>query len=230
MSGGGDNRSSILKLQAVVYYLSNHYFPAICKEAQNVVSSVPVWKTGDSLPSYALTDVAFHVYSRIEVSRYNWAHVPSGSEPIIVVFGMSGFRPLPSQRLDYSTAWIVQGNKGFSHGTMSISKRVFLEERLLTLLSRINALTTLIPSTPDVFQAFHSIKLRPWAEHDQRKDHPSKWELQPSDGDGCLKYLWEHCEEWRYNLKGSSDMMSAAHGVSCTSGGVGRWFCTAFGA
>ncbi|KAI0720523.1 hypothetical protein C8T65DRAFT_633331 [Cerioporus squamosus] len=212
VSGGSDNRLSILKLQAVVYYLTQHYFPAICKEAQHIVSSVPVWKAGKYLPSSALTSLAFHVYSKVEVTRHNWAHVPAG---VVVVFGMTGFRPLPSEHLDYSTGWIVQSSKGFSHGTISISKRVFIEERLLSLLSRINALTTLIPSTPDVFQAFHGLKLQPWAEHDQRKDRPSKWELQPSDGDGYLKYLWEHCEEWRYNLKGTSDMMSAAHGISC---------------
>ncbi|KAI0712230.1 hypothetical protein C8Q76DRAFT_845437 [Earliella scabrosa] len=215
LGSGGDNRSSILKLQAVVYYLTQHYFFAICKDAQNVVSSVPVWKSGTSLPSYALTSVAFQVYSKVEITRHNWAHVTAGMEPIVVVFGMTGFRALPSNHLDYSTGWIVQGNKGFSHGTISIAKRVFIEERLLNLLSRVNALTTLIPATPDGMQAFHGLKLQPWAEHEKRKDRPSKWELQPSDTDGSLKYMWEHCEEWRYNLKGNSNMMSAAHGISC---------------
>lgn len=201
----------------MVYYLTQFYFPAICGDAQNVVSSVPVWKSGTSLPSYALTSIAFQVYSKVEITRHNWAHVTPGQEPIVVVFGMTGFRPLPSNHLDYSTGWVVQGNKGFSHGTISISKRVFIEERLLSLLARVNALTTLIPTTPDVFQAFQSVKLQPWAEHEQRKDRPSKWELQPLDNDGSLKYLWEHCEEWSYNLKGNSNMMSAAHGISCES-------------
>ena len=200
-----------------MYYLTQHYFFAICKDAQNVVSSVPVWKSGTSLPSYALTSVAFQVYSKVEITRHNWAHVTAGMEPIVVVFGMTGFRALPSNHLDYSTGWIVQGNKGFSHGTISIARRVFIEERLLNLLSRVNALTTLIPATPDGMQAFHGLKLQPWAEHEKRKDRPSKWELQPSDTDGSLKYMWEHCEEWRYNLKGNSNMMSAAHGISCES-------------
>ncbi|KAI0754908.1 hypothetical protein C8Q80DRAFT_1094717 [Daedaleopsis nitida] len=217
MGSGGDNRSSILKLQAVVYYLTQFYFPAICDDAQNVISSMPMWKSGSSLPSYALTTIAFQVYSKVEITRHNWAHVTAGMEPIVVVFGMTGFRPLPSKHLDYSTAWIVQGNKGFSHGTISISKRVFIEERLLNLLSRVNALTTMIPTTPDAFQAFHGVKLQPWAEHEKRKDRPSKWELQPTDGDGTLKYLWEHSEEWRYNLKGNSNMMSAAQGISCVT-------------
>ena len=202
-------------MQAAVYYVTQHYFPAICKDAQHVISSVPIWKSGKSLPSYALTSVAFHVYSKVEVTRHNWSHVVPGMDPIIVVFGMTGFRPLPSEHLEYSTGWVVQGNRGFSHGTTSISKRVFIEERLLALLSRVNALTTLIPLNPDAFQALHGLRLLPWAQHEQRKDRPSKWELQPSDRDGTLKYLWEHCEEWRYNLRGNSNIMSAAHGISC---------------
>ncbi|PIL22598.1 hypothetical protein GSI_15287 [Ganoderma sinense ZZ0214-1] len=215
LTTSGDNRASILKLQAVVYYLAKHYFPAVCKDGLNVISSIPVWKTGKSLPSYALTDVAFHVYSKVEITRHNWTHVAPGMEPIVVVVGTTGFRTLPSKQLDFSTGWIVQGNKGFSHGTISISKRVFIEERLLNLLSRVNGLTTLIPSTPDMSQAFQDLSLKPWADHELRKDRPSKWELQPSDGDGYLKYLWEHSEEWVYKLRGNSNMMSGTNGISC---------------
>ena len=191
-----------------MYYLTQHYFFAICKDAQNVVSSVPVWKSGTSLPSYALTSVAFQVYSKVEITRHNWAHVTAGMEPIVVVFGMTGFRALPSR-------WIVQGDKGFSHGTIGIAKRVFIEERLLTLLSRVNALTTMIPLNPDAFQALSGLRLVPWSLHEQRKDRPSRWELQPSEAEGSLKYLWEHCEEWQYTLRGNSNIMSGTHGVSC---------------
>ena len=216
LMSNSDNRASILKIQAIVRYLTKYYFPTVCKDGFNVISSVPVWKTGRSLPSYALTDVAFHVYSKVEITRHNWTHVVPGMEPIVVVLGTTGFRKLPSRQLDFSTGWIVQGNKGFSHGTIGISKRVFIEERLLSLLSRVNGLTTLIPSSPDMSQAFQGLSLKPWAEHELRKDRPSKWELQASDGDGYLKYLWEHCEEWTYKLRGNSNMMSATQGISCT--------------
>ncbi|PIL22499.1 hypothetical protein GSI_15188 [Ganoderma sinense ZZ0214-1] len=217
LTNGGDNRASILKLQAVVHYITKHYFHAICKDGLNVISSIPVWKTGKSLPSYALTDVAFHVYSKVEITRHNWTHVTPGMEPIVVVIGTTGFHKLPSKHLDFSTGWVVQGNKGFSHGTISISKRVFIEERLLHLLSRINSLTTLIPSTPEMLQGFQGLSLKSWAEHELRKDRPSKWELQPSDGDGYLKYLWEHSEEWVYKLRGNSNMMSGTQGISCVT-------------
>ncbi|KAI0372239.1 hypothetical protein BV20DRAFT_1015644 [Pilatotrama ljubarskyi] len=214
---GEDSRLLVFKLQAVIFYLTQHYFPAICKEGLNLVSSIPIWKAGKSLPSYALTSVAFHVYSKVEITRHNWTHVAAGMEPIIVVVGTTGYRTLPSSQLDFSTGWIVHANRGFSHGTISIARRVFIEERLLTLLSNVNANTTMIPVLLDPSLGFRGLTLKKWAEHDQRKDKPSKWELQPSDGQGCLKYLWEHCEEWRYKLRGNSNIMSSTQGISCVT-------------
>ncbi|EIW59592.1 uncharacterized protein TRAVEDRAFT_122355 [Trametes versicolor FP-101664 SS1] len=215
---GGDSRSLILKLQAVVFYLTQHYFPALCKDGMNVITSIPVWKEGHrSLPSYALTDVTFHVYSKVEITRHNWTQVTPGQEPIIVVLGTTGGRPLPSPELEFSTGWIVHANRGFSHGTIGIARRVFIEERLLTLLSNVNSYTTMIPVLLDPSQGFHGLSLKKWSEHDQRKDRPSKWELLPSDGEGCLKYLWEHCEEWRYKLRGNSNLMSSTQGISCVT-------------
>ncbi|KAI0667589.1 hypothetical protein C8Q78DRAFT_981541 [Trametes maxima] len=210
-----DSRSVILRLQAVVHYLSEFYFPALCRDGLNVISSVPVWKSGTSLPSYALTSVGFHVYSRIDVTRYNWTHVTAGMEPIIVIVGTTGYRPLPSRILEFSTGWIVNANGAFSHGTLSISKRVFIEERLLYLLANVNALTTMIPVMIDPLQGSHGLTLKRWADHDLRKDRPSKWVRLPSDGEGCLKYLWEHSEEWRYKLSGSGDIMNATQAISC---------------
>ncbi|KAI0356431.1 hypothetical protein OH77DRAFT_1400405 [Trametes cingulata] len=212
---GRDSRLLILKLQAVIFYLTQHYFPAVCKDGLNVIASIPVWKAGKSLPSYALTSVAFHIYSKVEITRHNWTHVTAGMEPIIIVVGTTGYRPLPSTQLEFSTGWIVHANTGFSHGTIGIARRVFIEERLLTLLANVNANTTMIPVLLDPSLGFRGVSIKKWAEHDQRKDKPSRWELQPSDGEGCLKYLWEHCEEWRYQLSGNSRLVNSAQGVTC---------------
>lgn len=211
----GMGKSSMLhKLQAVVFYLTRRYFPAICRKAQHVISSVPVWTARKSLPSYALTSVRFHVYSKVEVTRHNWAHITPGLEPLLTVVGMTGFNTLETTQLDYSTGWIAHGQRGLSHGTIGIAKRVFIEERLFHLVERINALTTLIPTTPDVYKGFTALELKTWANHVDRRERPSKWELVPSTGDGVLRYIWEHTEEWSHNLRGNN-LLSAMHGVSC---------------
>ncbi|KAI0335832.1 hypothetical protein GY45DRAFT_1239802 [Cubamyces sp. BRFM 1775] len=209
-----DGRALVHKMEAVIWYITQQYFPALCKDGLNIISSTPVWRSGTSLPSYALTDVTFHVYSRAEITRYNWAQVSANMEPIIVVLGTTGGRELPSQRLEYSTNWIVQANKGFSHGTISIAQRVFIEQRLLQLLANVNAQTTLIPVMFNPMLGFHGVSIKRWAEHDQRKDRPSKWHIVPSEGADCLKYLWEHCEEWQYKLSGSGEL-DAARGIYC---------------
>ncbi|KAL7279892.1 hypothetical protein ACG7TL_006301 [Trametes sanguinea] len=209
-----EGRSTMLKLEAIVWYLTEHYLPAVSKEGLNVISSVPVFKPGPSLPSYALTSVAFQVYCKYEVTRYNWAHVPTGMEPIIVVLGTTGSRPLPAGRLEYSTNWIVQAQQHFSHGTISIARRVFIEERLLHLLSNVNALTTLIPIMLDPLKGFYGVSLKKWAEHEQRKDRASKWQPVNSKDPGYLRYLWEHCEEWHYSLSGNAEI-DVSQGISC---------------
>ncbi|CDO76097.1 hypothetical protein BN946_scf184649.g23 [Trametes cinnabarina] len=209
-----EGRSTMLKLEALVWYLTEHYFCEIRKEGLNVIFSIPVFKASPS--SYALTSMLFHVYSKVEVTRYNWTHIPAGMEPVIVILGTTGSRPLPADHLEYSTGWVVQANRGFSHGTIGISRRAFIEERLLRLLSNVNALTTLIPIMIDPLKGFHGVSLKKWAEHEQRKDRPSNWRLIPSDGSGYLKYLWEHCEEWRYKLSGNGEI-DASQGISCVT-------------
>ena len=222
---GKENQSFIVKLEAVVDYLSHKYFSAICEEALNIIFSIPVWTVRDFLPPYALTSVTFHVHSQAEVTLSNWAYTPSKLKPILVVLGMSSSLPMPPTCLDSSLMWIVQGNKG-SYGNMAISQRVFLHERLLNLLSRVNALTTLIPfPNMPVLKDLHDIKLLTLAEYDKRNDHTVNWELQLSDGDDqCLKYLWKHCQEWRHIIEGSK-MERKERSISCTSDSVGTWRC-----
>ncbi|KAI9058443.1 hypothetical protein FKP32DRAFT_1582073 [Trametes sanguinea] len=209
-----EGRSTMLKIEAIVWYLTEHYLPALSKEGLNVISSIPVFKPGPSLPSYALTSATFQVYCKYEVTRYNWAQVPTGMEPIIVVLGTTGSRPLPTNRLEYSTHWIIQAQRGFSHGTISIARRVFIEERLLHLLSNVNAITTLIPIMVDPLKGFYGVSLKRWAEHEQRKDLASKWQPVTFKDPGYLKYLWEHCEEWHYSLSGNAEI-DVSQGIRC---------------
>lgn len=216
---GVEHLESIYQSLSIIHHIKWNYFPALCEDALHVISSVPVW-TGNhhSLPSsYAWTSVAFQVYSKVEITRYNWTHIGEEMEPSLVLLGATRNRPLVSTTLDYSTRWIVQGEAGFSHGTVSISKRVFIEERLLGLLSCVNEYTTLIPTESHGVSAFQGLKLVSWKHHEERKDRPSKWERQPSDGDDSLKYLWNHRETWTHGLSGNSDILSAESSFQCKS-------------
>ncbi|KAH9933200.1 uncharacterized protein BXZ73DRAFT_101162 [Epithele typhae] len=195
-------RHSVLKLQAAIHYVTQHYFPALCREAYHVLTSVPVWKPNATLPSsYALTSVDFQVYSSARVTRKNWAHVSVGHQPVLVVFGMTAHRPRPR------TTSTAEAARGFSHGTLSIARRVFMDERVLTLLARVNVLTTLVPQRADALEQhdFRGLQLVPWARHEQRKKWPAEW------------YLWRHDERWQYDSRGNANPTNTSRGVSCVT-------------
>ncbi|KAL7279894.1 hypothetical protein ACG7TL_006303 [Trametes sanguinea] len=205
----------MLQLEATIWYLKLQYFRAIREQSLHVISSIPIYKSGNFLPSYALTSVTFQVYSNKPVTSRDWMHIPAKIEPILVILGMSGSRPLPADRLEYSTNWVVQTQRGgVSHGTIGISHRIFTQDRLFHLLSTLNALTTLIPVVFNPLLGFHGVNLKTWAEHEQRKDRPSDWQLVSAANADHAKYLWEHSEEWRYKLSGNGEI-DATQTISC---------------
>ncbi|PCH40165.1 hypothetical protein WOLCODRAFT_68457 [Wolfiporia cocos MD-104 SS10] len=207
------DRRPIDKVQAVVHYLRAYYLPYLSRWGLNILHTLPVWTSRTSLLSYALTDFTFQVYSKLEITRQNWAQASTTTEPVIAILGVTDFRPLPAIELDFSNNWIARLRKGVSLSTVSISQSIFTERRLLGLLARINALTTLVPLAPEVRDGVWQPQLSVWAEHAYKKDRECGWVLE-SEQDGRLKYKWEHRDGWNYEHEGS-DGVSAAYGVSC---------------
>ncbi|KAF8884776.1 hypothetical protein BD779DRAFT_1739314 [Infundibulicybe gibba] len=117
------SRSAVESVKGAVHYLKDHYFRELTQHGHHILQTIPVWKCG-STPRPQHYDVA------------------------LILLGMTGFRPLPSGRLEYSTEWFVKNRKTVTHGTVCLSKKVFLEQRLLALLSRVNATTTIVPFFP----------------------------------------------------------------------------------
>ncbi|KAI9068126.1 hypothetical protein FKP32DRAFT_1672524 [Trametes sanguinea] len=209
-----DGRSRLLKIDAVVWYLTQHYFPAVAKHGFNVLSSIPVFKAGPSLPSYALTSVSFQVYSKDEVTRSNWMQVSAGSEPILVILGMTGSRPLPPTRLQYSTNWIAQPPRGVSHGTICISYEAF-KQRLLDLLAKVNAQTSFIPiADNEALDFFGSLTLRAWENSDRHKRLSAAF--QPPDSAHPREYHFEHTEKRVMSFGGDVEI-DADQKIFCTT-------------
>ncbi|KAI0916987.1 hypothetical protein AcW1_007702 [Taiwanofungus camphoratus] len=208
------DRHPIDKVQAVVHYIRTRYFPHLTQWGLNILHTVPLFKSGTSLPSYALTNIDFHVYSKASIHRHNWAQVPPALEPAIVILGMTGFKPLPSTHLEFSANWVARVNKGISYGTVSISRNVFMDQRLLKLLARVNAVTTVIPLFHGVENDVWKLHLTTWAQHEFRRNRPCDWKLD-AEKDGYTKYKWEHRDGWSYEHEGSSDIVNGAYTVSC---------------
>ncbi|OBZ69011.1 hypothetical protein A0H81_11374 [Grifola frondosa] len=209
-----DSFTSIDKLQAVLHYIQDEYFPRLTQLGLHILYTLPIFSPGTPLPSCAITDMIFHIYSKTTVNRHNWVHVTTGSEPIIVILGMTGGESFRSDHLEYSTGWVVRVNKGFSHGTVGISRHVFIVDRLLPLLSRINALTTIIPIFAGVERSAWGLKLTTWAKHDEKKTYSCDWDWRPGQ-DGSHSYIWEHRNDWKNEQEGSGDVANGIYTVSC---------------
>ncbi|CCM02877.1 uncharacterized protein FIBRA_04991 [Fibroporia radiculosa] len=210
-----DDRRPIDKVQAAVHYLKSHYLPYLAHWGLHIIHTVPIWTFGSTLPSCALTSVAFHVYSKLTITRQNWAHVSTAQEPVIAILGMSSFRPLPSTQLEYSADWVVRATKGISYGTVCVSRAAFMEQRLLHLLARVNALTTVVPKFSGIHNGVWKLELTTWAKHEWKSSEDCKWVAVPAEHDGFSKYAWQHRDCWKYEHEGSGDVANGTYAVSC---------------
>ncbi|TFY68932.1 hypothetical protein EVJ58_g722 [Rhodofomes roseus] len=206
----------IEQVQAVVHYLQGHYLPALAQSGHNIIHTVPVWKAKTNLTSISWTAMHFHVYSKTEITRQNWAQVSGNLEPAIAVFGMTEFRPLPSLRLEYSSNLLIRASKSVSYGTVCISRSAFMEKRLLDLLSLINSRTTVIPLFSGVVDGVWQLQLTTWAEHQWRKSQKCKWE-EISEHAGFMKYGWQHRDGWKYEHEGTGEIDNGTYSVLCST-------------
>jgi len=210
---------TIDKLHAILYYMRNRYFPALLTSGLNILHSVPIFSSLNKLYSYALTDVAFHVYSSTIIDRRNCVYVGDATEPAIVILGMTGSRPMPaSRRLEYSANWCIRTGKGVSKSSITLSREVFVDRGLLAALARINAITTVIPLMSPVDEnGVWKLRLTTWAKDELKRDQECQWQRE-TEGikEGRLKFKWEHQVTFRYEHKGSG-VVNGAYSVACAT-------------
>jgi len=214
--GHAHEHRPIEQVQAVVHYLQGHYLPHLAHSGLNIIHTVPIWKAKTNMTSVSLTTMHFHVYSKTEVTRQNWAHVSGSLEPVIAVLGMTEFRPLPALRLEYSSNLIIRASRNVSYGTVCISRSTFMDKHLLDLLSLINARTTVIPLFSGVVDGVWQLQLTTWAEHQWRKSQSCKWE-EISEHGGLIKYRWQHRDGWKYEHEGTGEIDNGTYSVHCST-------------
>ncbi|PCH38342.1 hypothetical protein WOLCODRAFT_149281 [Wolfiporia cocos MD-104 SS10] len=212
-----DHVLRIRKIRTVVQNLKNHYLPHLADHGLHILHTVPVYKAICSLSPSALTSIGWHVHSRGEITRHTWSHVSPSMEPSIVIFGNTGSQPLPTTTLGWSWSRIVRSFNSKSYGTISVASSVFLEERLLKQLSRVNAETTVIPLFTGIGDGKWQLQLTTWAEHEWRKSSVCKWTVV-EECSNMKQYMWQHGDVWNYIHEGGNDDVSnGTYTVSCTT-------------
>lgn len=200
------------KVQAMITYVRDYYFKELMASGYHVLHTIPVWKKGSELPLYALTDLLFHVYCETEVTRQTFTSQSRSKEPVMMIMGMTGNRPLPAVNLKLSANWIARAGRLCQFGTVCVSADILLKSRLLRLLSDVNAITTMIPVFAGVNGDNWNLELVPWYEHNLRRLQPSTFVLC---NDRSLQYAWYHQESWTYEHLGSMFSSKELYTVSC---------------
>jgi len=172
-----------------------------------------------------LTGLKFQVYSKHTYSRLN-AHL---SDAVIVLLGMTNFKALPKARLQYSADWVRRSKGQVGTGTVCLSRKVFLEERLLSLLASINASTTIVPIFPGsddesgyvalftgVEASEWGLALATWGKKNsgrRKSTAKSNWQVNAA-AEGS--YKWEYVDKWSYEHEGhAGDVNNGIYNVSC---------------
>ncbi|KAF8881368.1 hypothetical protein BD779DRAFT_1546677 [Infundibulicybe gibba] len=213
------NRSAVENVRGAVHYLKDYYFRELIQYGHHVLQSVPIWKRGSNPPPTGLTDVTFQIYSKTSCTRHS--HVSQHYDIVLILLGMTGFRPLPSGHLEYSTEWFTKHRGTVTHGTVCLSSKVFLEKRLLILLSRVNATTTIVPFFPggessgfvtlfdDHEGSEWDLALTTSARHPRKWTHGCNWKLESN-------HQWRHTDKWSYKHKGSIvDEHNGVYTIEC---------------
>lgn len=173
------SRIAIDKVKAAVHYVERFYLAKLVDYHCHTIYSIPIWgdlkRPGGSY--YAFTSAAFHVYSRKPVTVHNYHRLQYNEQPVIVIVGMCSGTNLPKGQLRFSSSWLIRVVERTSYGTVALSRKLFLEGRLLHVLASLNRHTTIVPATIDLDASDWEIKLVTWDGHEQKKHREPSWEL-----------------------------------------------------
>ncbi|CCM05147.1 uncharacterized protein FIBRA_07356 [Fibroporia radiculosa] len=209
-------RRSIESLRAVLSLVRRSYLPALHQWGFSILHTIPIWNHGTLPPTYALTQAEFQIYSDVTVTRQNCLQAMSSiMEPVILILGMTGFRPMPSTHLQFSANWVVRVSEGVSSSTLALSREILLDKGLLVLLAQINAVTTIVPVMTHIDdKGVWKPTFTTWAHDPQRTGQRCPWTPERLDVDVSYRYKWEHQVSYTYEHKGSG-VVQGEYSVSC---------------
>jgi hypothetical protein len=187
----------------------------------HVIHSIPVFTHEQQGLPYALSDFTFQIHTDSEVTRQTLKSRANYNEPVIIILGTVYSYSIPAIKLNYSPSWIARIARLSQCGAVTISKDIFLRNRVLDLLSQVNAATTMIPRFDGVRGDNWSLDLIPWLQDTNRKNQATPFCLtRDVVKEGILHYDWKHHERWIYEVLAdgySRTQATHSYTVSCMS-------------
>ncbi|TFK50290.1 hypothetical protein OE88DRAFT_1749327 [Heliocybe sulcata] len=201
------NRHAIALVQSAIHYVKHDYFQVLASHGHHILYTIPVWSSRLDIPASGLTSVNFHIYSKVTYARERLCGLCEPFQLVVMIIGMCDFREWPADYLEYSaewTSWTIMGSAPLlSYGTVCIARRLFFEERLLSILSKVNLSTTITATFSGVEGGEWILQVATRAEHEGKHNSNCDWRLANESAD-ALEYEWDMEDEWNYERRGMS--------------------------
>jgi hypothetical protein len=214
------NESRLIRTlhEALVYYVTKHYFPTLVRARHHILYTIPLdLNPYDNLYKHELTAVKFQILPFIDrhgghfVEGLFGKHRRIADRNMVVFLGMFDNRPMPCHDLPRGINWICGTKEDTPYGVVCISRRVFLQARILALLEEINCDTTIVPRFSGIRCGKWELQLSSWRCHDMKDDHACKWTEVSACGSDSLSFQWKNIDEWCYKHEG--DLNGVGHYV-----------------
>ncbi|TFK49713.1 hypothetical protein OE88DRAFT_371839 [Heliocybe sulcata] len=111
------------------------YSKQLVDKSHHVLLTIPVCKAGACSTDDILSSVKAFTCSKTKLTRYTVDKHSAKGEAALIVVGMCGYRPFPFDPSKLFIEWIPDGG---SKNSLFISRRYFLEGRILRFFSSIN--------------------------------------------------------------------------------------------
>lgn len=200
--------------EALVYYLQSCYFPVLKRAKHHVLYTIPLDSTDGHHHRHTLTSLKFQITpfchaSGLFVEGLYGKHRALFERNMIVLMGMIDHHPMPCCELPRGFNWVGGVTSEIPTGTVCISRKTFLEARVLSVLEKINRETTVVPEFFDVNNGEWDLHLTTWDKHAMKSKRSC--EMTPIHrGDQTLDFKWENKDEWNYRHEGDNDCETAA--------------------
>ena len=229
----GDIKQVRTRREALLYYITAHYLAVLKRAGYSTLYTIPL--AGDRQSSYSgvLSAVKFQMLPFQHRSEISFSHQGLIHDRNSVVFlGMTDGRPMPQGELPRGVNWVCGSKDQSPLGAICITRRAFLDSKLLTLLEGINRNTTVVPLFSGVHDGEWFLTLTTWEKHRHLSNWPCSWKQRSPDGDS-LSFEWNNRDEWRYEHEGDSSgcglysvkskwvkLLGIIMGLTCNNEGV----------
>ncbi|THU95309.1 hypothetical protein K435DRAFT_839574 [Dendrothele bispora CBS 962.96] len=218
---GQDYRLIRVRREALVHYFTHHYFAAFKRARHHILYTIPLFdKNGVGNHRHTVTSLKFQILpftagtSQIFEGLFG-KYRALFDRNVVVFLGMVDNHQMPTGWLPGGMNWVGGAGTKIPHGTVSLSRKSFLEARILQKLEAINRDTTIFATLGAVEGGKWKPELMTWNNHQTKKNLSCHFHQTKSTSES-LEFCWYNKDQWTYTHEGEFDG-NGLYKVNCTT-------------